>query len=172
MAFCGAMLAPADDASAFGINIGDSYELASSGPGIQKKSDNQNKVICVNHLIGMTLGTMDIASGEVYSRSNHGFKSLPAAVRARNRGGRTLSLGTGGLYTYLLATYNGYGTEVWYAGNLSGIITIPFLAAGHCIIGWTLLGPGSIWVPDGGITVMLLGVALGLLALARRFLIR
>jgi hypothetical protein len=70
---------------------------ASSGPGIQKKSDNQNKVICVNHLIGITLGTMDIASGEVYSRSNHGFKSLPAAVRARNRGGRTLSLGTGGL---------------------------------------------------------------------------
>jgi VPDSG-CTERM exosortase interaction domain len=30
----------------------------------------------------------------------------------------------------------------------------------------------SIGVPDGGITVMLLGVALGVLALARRFLIR
>lgn len=172
MAFCGAMLARSHDASALGIKIGDSHELGFLWPGIQRKTDNQNKVFYVNHLIGMALGTVDIANGAVYSRSSHGFESLPVAARARNGGGRTLSLRTGGLYTYLFATYNGYGTEVWYVGNLSGIITIPFLAAGHYLIGWTLLGPGSIGVPDGGITVMLLGVALGLLALARRFLMR
>jgi hypothetical protein len=69
------------------------------------------------------------------------------------------------VYTYLFATYNGYGSEVWYAGNLSGIVTIPFLAGWHWLTGWTLFGTG---VPDGGVTVMLLGVALGVLALARR----
>ena len=120
----------------------------------------------------MALGAVDVANGEVYFRSNHGFKSLPSAVSAVSGGGRTINLRTAGLYTYLFATYDGYGSEVWYVGNLSGIITIPFLAAGHSLIGWTLFGPRGIGVPDGGITVMLLGVALGVLALARRFLIR
>jgi hypothetical protein len=143
----------------------------SSGQGVQRKKDNQNKIIYVNHLIGMALGTVDVANGEVYSRSIHGFKSLPAAARIFNGGGRVISLRrTGGLYTYLFATYKGYGTEVWYVGNLNGVITIPFRAAGHYLTGWTLLGPGSVGVPDGGLTVMLLGVALGVLALARRFL--
>jgi hypothetical protein len=97
---------------------------------------------------------------------------LPTAARALNGGGRTINLRTGGLYTYLFATYDGYGSEVWYVGNLRGIITIPFLAAGHYLTGWTLFGPRGVGVPDGGITVMLLGVALGVLALARRFLMR
>ena len=172
MVFCGAMLAPSHDANAFALGIGDSHQLGFLWPGIQRKTDNQNKATYVNHLIGMTLGAIDVANGEVYFRSNHGFKSLPAAVSAANGGGRTISLRSSGVYTYLFATYNGYGSEVWYVGNLSGIITIPFLAAGHYLTGWTLFGPRSIGVPDGGITVMLLGVALGVLALARRFLMR
>jgi len=170
VAFCGATLTSSHDARA--LSIGDSHELGFLWPGIQKKTDTHNKAIYVNHLIGMALGTIDIASGEVYFRSNHGFKSLPAAVRSRSGGGRTINLRTAGLYTYLLATYSGYGTEVWYVGNLNGIITIPFLAGWGCLTGWTLFGAGTIGVPDGGITVMLLGVALGLLALVRRFLMR
>ena len=172
IAFCGAMLAPSHDTKAFALSVGDSNELGFLWPGIQRKTDNQNKAIYVNHLIGMAVGAIDVANGEVYFRSNQGFKSLPTAARAVNGGGRTINLRTGGLYTYLFATYDGYGSEVWYVGNLRGIITIPFLAAGHYLTGWTLFGPRGAGVPDGGITVMLLGVALGVLALARRFLMR
>ena len=145
---------------------------ASSSQGTKEK-DNQNKIIYVNHLIGIALGAVDVANGEVYSRSTHGFKYLPAAARAISGGGRVINLcRTGGLYTCLFATYKGHGTEVWYVGNLSGVITIPFRAAGHYLTGWTLLGPGSVGIPDGGLTVMLLGTALGVLALTRLFLMR
>jgi hypothetical protein len=170
--FCGAMFLPSHDSNASALGIGDSRQLGFLWPGTQTKTDNQSKATYVNHLIGMALGAVDVANGEVYFRSNHGFKSLPSAESAVSGGGRTINLRTAGLYTYLFASYDGYGSEVWYVGNLSGIITIPFLAAGHSLIGWTLFGPRSIGVPDGGITVMLLGVALGVLALARRFLVR
>jgi hypothetical protein len=170
LAFCGAILVSSQDAKA--LTIGDSRELGFLWPGIQKKTDNQNKALYVNHLIGMARGTIEVAGGEVYFRSSQGFKSLPAAAWAHNGGGRAINLGTGGLYTYLFATYSGYGTEVWYVGNLNGIIAIPFLASGHYLTGWTLFAAASVGVPDGGITVMLLGVALGVLALARRFLTR
>jgi hypothetical protein len=169
MAFCGAMLA-SSDANALGI--GDSHELGFLWPGIQKKSSNQDRVTYVNHLLSMAVGAVNIANGQVYFRSNHTFESLPTAAWAHNGGGRTIDLGAGGLYTYLFATYKGYGSEVWYVGNLRGIVTIPFLAGLHCLTGWTLFGAGGAGVPDGGVTVMLLGVALGVLALARRFLIR
>lgn len=170
IAFCAAMLASSPDAGA--LSIDDSNELGFFWPGIQKKSDIQNGAIYLNHLIGMALGAIDVANGQVYSRSSNGFESLPVAARARSGGGRMINLGAAGLYTYLFASYNGYGTEVWYVGNLSGMITIPFLATGHYLTGWTLFGPRSTGVPDGGITVMLLGAALGILALARRFLMR
>ena len=163
---------PSHDSKASALRIGDSHQLGFLWPGIQRKTDNQSKANYVNHLIGMAFGAIDVANGEVYFRSNHGFKSLPSAGSAVTGGGRTLNLRTGGLYTYLFASYDGYGSEVWYVGNLRGILTIPFLAAGHSLVGWTLFGPGSTGVPDGGITVMLLGVALGVLALARRFLTR
>jgi hypothetical protein len=166
------MFVPSHDSKASALGIGDSRELGFLWPGTQGKTDNQSKATYVNHLIGMALGAVDVANGEVYFRSNHGFKSLPSAALADNGGGRTIYLRSAGLYTYLFASYDGYGSEVWYIGNLSGIITIPLLAAGHSLIGWTLFGPRGIGVPDGGITVMLLGVALGVLALARRFLVR
>jgi len=172
IAFCGAILASSHDAKAFSLGMGDSHELGLLWPGIQKKSGDQNRATYVNHLLGMALGATNIANGQVYFRSNHAFESLPAATRARNGGGRTINLGTGGLYAYLFATYNGYGSEVWYVGNLTGIVTIPFLVGRHFLTGWTLFGTGSAGVPDGGVTVMLLGVALGVLALARRFLMR
>jgi hypothetical protein len=170
MGSCVAILAPSHDVRALGI--GDAHELGFIWPGMQKKSSNQNKVIYVNHLLGMALGTINIGNSQVYFRSNNPFAALPTAVQARNGGGRIIDLGTGGLYTYLFAAYNGYGSEVWYVGNLSGIITVPFLAGWHCLTGWTLFGTGSVEAPDGGVTVMLLGVALGVLALARRFLVR
>ena len=170
--FCGAMVAPGHDARAFALGLGDTRDLGFLLPGTQRKSSDQDKGIYVNHLLGMALGAIDIANGQVYFRSNHDFKCLPSAVLAGNGGGRIISLRGDGLYTYLFATYKGYGSEVWYVGNLSGLIRIPFLAGGGSLTGWTLFRTSTIGVPDGGVTVMLLGVALGVLALARRFLIR
>jgi hypothetical protein len=166
------MLASSDDAKASALGIGDSHELGFLWPGPQKKSDNQRRLTYVNHLIGMALGGIDVADGQVYFRSSNGFKSLPTAATFVNGGGRTINLGTAGLYTYLFATYRGYGTEVWYVGRLSGIITIPIQVSRHRLTGWTLFAADGIGVPDGGVTVMLLGVGLGVLALARRFLVR
>ncbi|HEU5238609.1 MAG TPA: VPDSG-CTERM sorting domain-containing protein, partial [Pyrinomonadaceae bacterium] len=128
----------------------------------------------VNHLIGMALGTTDQAFGQTFFRSNNAFGSLPTAVLAGHVNGTSTSinLGAGGLYTYLFAKYDGpnYGSEVWYVGDLSGTITIPGSAGGYGLSGWTLFGPGTPGVPDGGTTVMLLGAALGALGMARRYL--
>jgi len=106
------MLASSHDAKAFALGMGDSHELGFLWPGIQKKSGDQNRATYLNHLLGMALGAINIANGQVYFRSNHAFESLPAAARARNGGGRMINLGIGGLYKYLFATYNGYGSEV------------------------------------------------------------
>ena len=62
-----------------------------------------------------------------------------------------------------------YGSEVWYVGDLSGTITIPATAGGYGLSGWTLFGSASS-VPDGGTTAMLLGAALSVLGLARRYI--
>jgi hypothetical protein len=171
-AFCGAILVSSQDTKA--LSIGDSHELGFLWPGIQNRTENQNKALYVNHLIGMALGAVEVVRDEVYFRSNHGFASLPAAGAAHDGRRRVVNLGGGGLYTYLFATYRGYGTEVWYVGNLHGIVSIPFFIARHAheLTGWTLFSAAGVGVPDGGITVMLLGVALGVIALARRFLTR
>jgi hypothetical protein len=126
----------------------------------------------VNYLIGMSLGTTDVALRQTFHRSNNDFGPLPSAVFDRNGTGRTIDLGAGGLYSYLFVNYNGprnHGAEVWYVGNLSGIITIPVAAGRHGVSGWALFGLG-VGVPDGGATVMLLGAALGVLGMARRYL--
>ena len=136
-------------------------------------SGDADRLIYVNHLIGMALGTSDKADGQTYFRSNHSFGQLPQAVLAGHVNGTstTINLGTG-LYTYLFAKYDGpnYGSEVWYVGDLSGIITIPATAGGYGLSGWTLFGPGVPGVPDGGTTAMLLGAALSVLGVARRYI--
>src|SRR2546430_3201343 len=125
MALVGAMLAFSNSAKA--LTIGDAHELGFVNFGIP--SGDADRLIYVNHLIGMAVGTSDKADGQSYFRSNNAFGQLPQAVLAGIVKGKTTSinLGVGGLYTYLLAKYDGpnYGTEVWYVGNLSGVITIP-----------------------------------------------
>ena len=111
------------------------------------------------------------------TRSTNLFASLPNALvpGAVPGTGTTIDLGAGGVYSYLFAKYDGQNdiSQVWYVGNLSGIITIPQLGPlGYGLSGWILFPPGGTpSVPDGGTTVMLLGAALGVLGMARRFLI-
>jgi hypothetical protein len=166
--FCAVTLVFSHNASALAIT-GDVQELGKVQYGI-----DSDRLIYVNHLIGMALGTTNSANGQTYVRSNNNFGPLPTAVLAGSVSGtsRTIDLGTG-LYSYLFAKYNNAsaGSVVWYVGNLSGSITIPATWSGSGLSGWTLFGTGG-GVPDGGATVMLLGAALGSLGMARRYLTR
>ncbi len=171
IALFGALLAFSNNAKA--LTIGDAHELGFVNFGIP--SGDADRLTYVNHLIGMALGSSDKADGQTYFRSNNSFAQLPQAVLAGHVNGTSTSinLGAGGTYSYLFAKYDGpnYGSEVWYVGDLSGIITIPATAGGYGLSGWTLFGPGTgNGVPDGGTTAMLLGAALGVLGMARRYL--
>jgi len=179
-AVCAVMLACSHNAGAtpqpmppsINLAIGDAHELGFVNFGIP--SGDSDRLTYVNHLVGMALGTSDKADGQTYFRSNNTFSPLPQAVLGGLVDGTSTTINLGsGLYTYLFAKYDGpnYGSEVWYVGNLSGMITIPATAGGYGLSGWTLFGPGVPGVPDGGITAMLLGTAFGALGLARRFLL-
>lgn len=157
--------------SARALTIGDGHELGFVNFGIP--SGDSDRLTYVNHLVGMALGTSDKADGQTYFRSNNSFSPLPQAVLGGLADGTSTTINLGsGLYTYLFAKYDGpnYGSEVWYVGDLSGNITIPATAGGYGLSGWTLFGPGVPGVPDGGTTAMLLGAALSVLGLARRYI--
>jgi hypothetical protein len=173
-AVCATMLAFSNNASA--LTIGDDHELGFVEFGIP--SSEQDRVNYTNHLIGMALGTTDQALGQTFTRSNNDFGPLPTAVivgptvtTPNPPSVVSINIGTG-LYTYLFAKYDGpnYGSEVWYIGDLSGTITIPGFAGQYGLSGYTLFGPGTPGVPDGGTTAILLGMAFGALGTARRFL--
>ncbi|PYK70866.1 MAG: hypothetical protein DME44_09845 [Verrucomicrobia bacterium] len=152
------------------LTIGDSHELGFVEFGIP--SGDADRTNYVNHLIGMSLGSTDTALGQTFTRSNNVFGALPTAVFALNGTSTTIDLGTN-LYSYLFAKYDGpnYGSEVWYVGNLSGIITIPATGGKYGLSGWTLFGPGGgNHTPDSGTTAALLGLALtGLAGLRAKF---
>jgi hypothetical protein len=145
-------------------------------------SGDDDRTDYVNRLISLAPGTTGFAAdGQIYNRSlanpGPGFPNYPTAVFASNGTGTSINLGDGTLYSYLFAKYDGpnAGSEVWYVGGVSGIITIPaqgLAGQRYGLSGWTLFGPGVPGVPDGGATVMLLGAALGSLGMARRFLKR
>jgi hypothetical protein len=175
-AFCAAMLAFSPNAKA--LTFGDANDLGQVLFGIP--SGNADRTQYVNTLISLAPGTTGFpADGQIYNRSlanpGPGFPNYPTAVFDHNGTGTSVDLGNGTLYSYLFAKYDGpnAGSEVWYVGGISGVITIPgFGLAGqnYALSGWTLFGPGVPGVPDGGTTVMLLGTALGALGMARRFL--
>ncbi len=170
-AFCAAMLAFSHDARALALTIGDSHEFGSVVNGWS--SGDSDKLAYVNHLVGMALGASEQANGQKYARSNNAFGSPSQAGLAGlvNGTGTTINLGSGGLYSYLFATYNtpNNASEVWYVGNLSGIITIPSKTNGNALSGWTLFATAES-IPDGGATMMLLGAALVALGVVRRHL--
>jgi hypothetical protein len=169
--FCAVLLAFSHNAGATAFTIGDSHELGFVQYGIP--SGDADRTTYVNHLIGMGLSTSDSADGQDYTRSSNSFSPLNSAVQLTlvNGTGTSVDLGSG--YLYLFAKYDGpnYGSEVWYVGGFTGIVTIPSTAGGYGLSTWTLfdpVAPGN-GVPDGGSTVMLLGAALGGLGAVRRF---
>ena len=124
-----------------------------------------------SHDFGQPLGVQNF-----YRTTNTFPGGLPqaSAVGAVSGGGTTINLNVLGTFTYLFAKYDGSQdtSVVWNISGLTGILTIPALGPlGYGLSGWILFGPtGGGGVPDGGTTVMLLGVALGALGMVRRFL--
>ena len=175
-AMCAIALALGSAAKATALTIGDPHELGFVEFGIP--SGDADRTTYVNAMIGLALGdsTHVVLSGHdnLVTRSFNDFGPLPApAVFGLNGTGTTVDLGAGDLYSYLFAKYDGpnYGAEVWFVGDLSGMITIPALGGGYGLSGWTLFGPGGgTNAPDGGTTAALLGLGLtGLAGLRARF---
>ena len=180
-AFCSVMLAFSPNANATphplppvtSLTIGDAHELGFVDRSLPTTVQSATRY--VNTMIGLARGisTHVITGGRdnLVTRSNHAFDPLPTAIFVLTGHGPTIDLGTG-LYSYLFAKYDdtNFGAEVWYVGNLSGIITIPATAGGYRLSVWKLFGPGVTQVPDGGATVMLLGAAIAVLGTARRLL--
>jgi len=184
---CAVVLAPSHEAQAsrlplppvVALNVGDQQELGTVVHGIPQ--GDQFITQYVNVMIGLPLGGsthLNIGPHDnLVTRSMNNFGSLPGPAMLALRGtGTAIDLGAQGTYDYLFAHYGGPGggaVEVWFVGNLSGLISIPQIGFGHGLSGWALFsGPGGVGVPDGGATVMLLGAALGMLGVAGRFLAR
>lgn len=160
------------------LAMGDQRELGQVHPALSQ--GNAAITQYVNFMIGLSLG----GSGRVIigphdnlvTRSMNNFGALPSAAALALRGKalrakETIDLGTQGTYHYLFAHYGGPRggfAEVWYVGDLSGMITIPGNAFRHGLSGWALFTAPT-GVPDGGATVTLLGSALAVLALVRRW---
>jgi hypothetical protein len=183
---CTVMLAPSHEAKAnrfplppsVVLSIGDQHELGKVVHGIPEGDPFIPQY--VNAMIDLSLGgSTHVINGphdNLVTRSMNDFGSLPSPATLALRGiGTAVPLGAQGTYDYLFAHYGGPGggtVEVWFVGNWSGVINIPQIGFGHGLSGWALFSGGGVGVPDGGATVMLLGAALGVLGISRRFLAR
>ena len=160
------------------LGIGDQHELGTVVHGIPE--GDQAITQYVNAMILLAPGgSTHVIIGphnNLVSRSMNDFGALPGPAMLALRGtGTAVDLGAQGIYDYLFAHYGGPGggtVEVWFVGDLSGSVNIPQIGFGHGLSGWALFSAGGVGVPDGGATVMLLGVSLGMLGLARRFSVR
>jgi len=173
------------------------YLVGTVIPGIQGNGGQAARdALMTNNLLAMGLGTQQGTFGDsanpLYSRSFNNFGSLPAATATGAVLGTgildgttpvTVNLGTG--FQYLVVAYDGPngGAAVFNVGGLTGSVDLyryaKPLANGNLVgsntaqqgffrmTSWTLLNPTG-QVPDGGATVMLLGTALGALAMVRR----
>jgi hypothetical protein len=174
-AVCAVMLAFSHNTSA--LTIGDTHELGQVRPPVPEGDADITQY--VNFMIGLSLsGSGHVMIGPhdaLVTRSMNDFGPLPSPATLALRGtGTTIDLGPAGVFDYLFAHYGGPGggtAEVWFVGDLSGIITIPATGfGGYGLSGWALFTAAGHAIPDGGATVMLLGAALAVLGTARRFL--
>jgi hypothetical protein len=116
-------------------------------------------------------GTFLNTGGTLYDRFNTVIPSGPAASTTNSiqgvTSGNTLNLGAVGSWSYLLAKF-GNTSYVWFVGAMGGAIELDAsLGSGGGLSHYSLYTPGTT-VPDGGTTVALIGLALGVLAIARR----
>lgn len=181
VAVCALMLAFTPNAKAV-TNLDFGSAVGTVTPGAP--ADEAAEASYINFMIALGLGGSGDFAGQHITRSMNVFANLPTAnatgaIRnnspVNDNGLVHIDLGAVGTYSYLYAKYDGQNdlTQVWYVGDLGGEITIPFLGPeGHAMSHYTLFVAGGNGVPDGGTTLMLLGMAFGSLGMARRFLKR
>lgn len=175
----------------------DPYLIGTVIPGALIGGQAVRDAAMTNTLLGMATpsqtGTWGDKNDPLYSRTTLNTTGYPAAVSAGNQvnpgaigdGGPTITITLTATFQYLVVAYDGQNSGV-------AVFDIHTLAVGDQIVlsryaypadpvrgdlvegeryrmtTWTLLNPTG--VPDGGATVMLLGVALGALGMARRYL--
>jgi hypothetical protein len=162
------------------LTFTDSFEVGDVHPDVpQSPADRVN---FINFMIALAPGGSgdDMIGGhnDMVFRSLNLFSSLPAAttVGIVNLMSTVTSFNTAitGTFTYLFAHYGGQhsGTSfVWDISGLTGVITVPSSFGNYGLSGWSLVNPtGGVPAPDGGATIMLLGLGLSGLGMVRRFL--
>jgi hypothetical protein len=162
------------------LAIHDTHELGWVNPGTPPNATevrawiNELRVMALNSSEPFTFAGH---TNQLYRSGNFTspFAPAPGAVLATGDiNTLTINLDNYSGYTYLFAKYDqqNAGSEVWYVGDLTGVITIPQFWSGHQygLSGWILFGGGTTGVPDGGTTAMLLGAALSVIGMARRYL--
>jgi hypothetical protein len=182
VAVCALMLAFTPNANAV-TNLNFNQAVGTVTPGAP--ADETQEASYINFMINLGLGGSGDFAGQHITRSMNVFANLPTAsavgavkndAPVQDANGLVhIQLGAVGTYSYLYAKYDGQNdlSQVWYVGDLGGEITIPFVGpAGHDLSHYTLFAAGGNGVPDGGTTLMLLGMAFGSLGMARRFLKR
>jgi hypothetical protein len=157
------------------LTIGDSRELGLISK--NQPADPASSTGYLNILLGQGLGTGPVHIGNNdYTRTMNDplAGNYPSAVFALDLGAvTTINLGTLG-YAYLLAKYDGqnWGSEVWYVGGLTGNITIPLYGNGeqYAVSHVYLFNPNGNTVPEGGMSLLLLGTAVSAVFVGRRFI--
>jgi hypothetical protein len=159
------------------LSIGDANYLGTINDGIP--SSPADEASYINLLITLSAGATPIvlppSGGELYDRLNSTvIGSFPTAVVAGSGKDETGGITTGQAvgYQYILGKYDAFsaGSLVWYFPNgAPASVTLPekFNDKGLSHISWYNGTPTT--VPDGGITAMLLGLALSGVAMLRRF---
>jgi hypothetical protein len=179
-----ALTATNAQASLINLNFGDQYYVGHINDAIPSSLTDESGYI--NDLIGLSTGQTATTIGtEIYDRVGSTLSSpnpfptavLPGATKTDTadgtNGGNGINV-TG--FTYILGKYDAEhaGGYVWYVAGLTSV-TIPNKSVnpnpppqGYGLSHYSLFNPTS--VPDGGVTLMLLGGALvGLETLRRRF---
>lgn len=178
LAACAISLALSIDAIAVPISTTSDQYVGSISPNVP--ANEAAEVSYINALIALAPGASGNFSGQTLVRSSETFVGgLPTAVvtgsfKDETNPSTTIDI-TG--FEYLLGKYGGQGNSgggawVFFVGDLTGEVTIPgnFGTGGPGLSHYTLYNANRTSVPDGGATVMLLGMALGGAgALRRRF---
>ena len=160
----------ASTANALFLTVGDASYLGNIDNGIP--ASVANELGWVNELKDLALGATNVPStdpaGEFLSRSLNDFGPLPDATQHFKDDAAPLDIVTllGSMYT--VGKYGGGQTgigHVWYVGNLAEgtVIDLESSFGGNALSHQSLLG-----VPDGGITLILLGLGIAGLAIVRR----
>lgn len=167
-----AVLATPITVGAIALTISDSYYLGSIVPGHPAGESHEEGYI--DQLRGMAAPSgPTTVGGQTYVRSSNPFgvpdgANLPAADFELKYEEQSLQnpFTLPGSYVYLLAKYGAAGTTqhsyVWVIAGLSGEVSVPNDGLSHISLF------NRVGVPDGGITLLLLGSALTGLAAFRR----